>query len=487
MPEPGDMPHGQPDGPRGRPDTRRANPAAGDPRMGEGPSPEDVARKQIEDHIKTQVGEATAQKDAEIQRLQSALQQRESQLAAQAAEPEQPEAERIPLPRLGKHKLDEVTAKYKLRYMEPGLVLGRGRRQGETEMPLAPKILKIPFLGFFAPDRSAEMAQGLQYMSIGARTAGMQALASEGAGILAKATLESAGVAAIMGASARAVVDGARWAIGKEKTIDLYARELIKRTTEGGKSVDQRTLFRVIWGDRGDINQLVHLDDELNDGMTVQQLGLGREHLRRLIQIGFGAHLDDQVLQRLVPAEKLALLDDNERDHLDKVRKAYNVSRKLFDGFDWKDPDGVKSPKEMKSKFLKEDLPRYLERREFTNHIKAMAARSGIAALKTGVVGAGVMLLRGLTKAGAFTDLLKQAGDLAGAGVKALPETVQSWLGSAKAGIAAFTQHFQLPPPPTVNNFDPIQMMNVDPNIQNYGKLVQKLPEVLPDVLNNIR
>ena len=466
MPEPGDMPHGQPESPRGRPDTRRANPAA-DPREGTGPSPEEVARRQLEEHIKEQVDAATAPKDAEIQRLQSALQQRESQLAAQTAEPEQPEAERMPLPRLGKHKLDAVMAKIKQRYMEPGMVPGRGRRQGETEVPLAKKILQLPFLGFFAPDRSAEMAQGLQYMNLGAR-AGIQTLASEGAGILAKATLESAGVAAIMGASARAVVDGARWAIGKEKTIDLYSRELIKRTTEGGKSADQRALFRVIWGDRGDINQLVNLDDELNSGMTVQQLGLGREHLRRLIQIGFGAHLDDQVLQRLVPAEKLALLDDNERDHLDKVRKAYKVARNLFDGFDWTDPDGVKSPKEMKSKFLKEDLPRYLERREFTNHIKAMAARSGIAALKTGVVGAGVMLLRGLTKAGAFTDLLKQAGDLAGSGVKALPETVQSWLGSAKAGVAAFTQHFQPPPPP--DNFDPIQMMNVDPNIQNYGK-----------------
>lgn len=342
-------------------------------------------------------------------------------------------------------ELKRITGQFVQRYMTSRFegVRPRQQRPGILDerkegLGIWKRFVSLPIIGWFAPDRSFQV------------TAALEAAGGPALGAAAVASLDAFGMSAILGGVARTMIDGARWAIGKEQTVDCLARTLAKKGSRDGRSWDEATTASIIFGDRGDINQMEAYYDELAkyagnptelNGAAERLKDLGSDQLKRLVRTSIGSYIDLDTLQRLVPQDKMALLADPEKEHLQKVKKAAMAADFLVSNVLDKD----------QRLELSKEMPGYLERREFTNHLKVMATRSGVAALKTGVVGVAATLLRGIAATRLIQSLASRAGEIGTTWMAA----GQKWLALASDKVAEAVRTVSIPLPPLPPPPDP--------------------------------
>lgn len=231
----------------------------------------------------------------------------------------------------------------------------------------------------------------------------------------------------VVGGTMRGIVDGLRWAVGREVTADILAREYVRRGTDSGRSVNQRTAWAVAFGDPGDFQQFDSLAKQMQ-GIPVDEWKLGEVQTKRLIRIAMGAHLDAQAFDRLLPGGADQYLTESERTHLKRINQAVPIAEQLFTTLDDKQQEN----------FIKTELPAYLERRELTNHLKLMAIRSPVAGLKTAFVAGAATLFKGvgyLVKDGGWG---KTIGDAAARSLQQLGDSAGKWVEAAKDGLTTF-------------------------------------------------
>lgn len=353
---------------------------------------------------------------------------------------------------LNGHVLDQVTGKALGKY---GLgSVGALRERGEVR-GLKRLILQIPLIGALVGARQSFALKDLGVMVTA--PGGIDKLVAAGTpqqvldkittlGEFADAaknavmsTLPIAGQAAILGAGARLAIDGARWVVGKEKTVMTLARELWRRATSSGRSIDTQAMMRIVFGDRDDISYLTTLAGTTDEDIKSIPL----EERMKLIKKAYGSNLDAQALNKLLPTEKQEqVLSVTERDVLANVKSGYEVARKMFDTLS----------AAQKHAFLDSELPAYLAQREFTNHLKAMAVRAGVTGFKTGLVGGAVSLVRGITSTGLLAEWASRIGATLGTGGANIIHTVRGWAQAATATLESFWTQLTTTPAPLVTS-----------------------------------
>ena len=341
---------------------------------------------------------------------------------------------------LNEHALDQTARRSLGRY---GLGLGGALRERGEAYGWRRWGLRIPLFGLVGASQSFAL-KDLKVAIKGPREIGKIAVAGTPQQVLnsirsvgdfadaaknaVMSTLPIAGQAAILGAGVRAAIDGARWVVGKEKTVMTLARELWRRATSFGRSIDTQAMMRIVFGDRNDIAYLNTLAGTTDEDIK----SIPMEERVNLIKKAYGSNLDAQALNLLLPPEKQAqVLSVTERDVLANVKNGYEVARKMFDTL----------TAAQKHRFLDSELPTYLAQREFTNHLKAMAVRAGVTGFKTGLVGGAVSLVRGITSTGLLAEWVTRAGATLGTGAANIGHTVRGWIEAARAGLeSAWTQ-----------------------------------------------
>jgi len=341
--------------------------------------------------------------------------------------------ERLPLQTLTKRQLDKTMGRWVSKWVEPGpqQALGYGKEKRRPNW-FRRMFLKIPFLGFLPPEGMTTLPNGAStveqfYNSLKTATGAVNVGAVAGATKdIMLSTISPALTVGALGALTRGAVDGIRWAVMKEKTVDTLVRELVRRGTNGRRSWDQAAVWKIVFNDKPDVAQLLDLGRELKSGATADQLMMDKSEIRRLIKKAFGVKLDQMAMERIMPSEFKARLTEAERLQLDDINTAYGVADQLF-------REGL-SPAE-RAAFLQDELPNYLERREFTNHLKSLVVRSGIAGFKTSIVGAGVSLFKGLSKVGLLADWGKRISDTVTGGYESTANYVGTWWRNASKGL----------------------------------------------------
>ncbi|OGG03887.1 hypothetical protein A2W14_05440 [Candidatus Gottesmanbacteria bacterium RBG_16_37_8] len=386
---------------------------------------------------------------SELQKLQKALENAQKEIAdlkvAQVALKKEPPKEkeekpagktadqraedafdterRIPLQTTISGVLGKTMKKFLGERVEPGpqAALGYGteiRRPGWLRRTL----LKIPFLGFLAPE-------GMSVLPAAASKIATIGQAAQVGGEILAASVTPALTVGVLGALTRGSVDGIRWAVMKEKTMHLFARELVRRGTDGGRNWDSGAIWNTVFGDKADVAQLLDLNNELKAGTTANNLMMDKGEMRRLIKRGFGSKLEKLTLERIVSQEGLAKLTPAERLYLQDVDTAYDVAEKLFS-------QGL-SPVE-RAAFLQDELPHYLQKREVTNHLKAMGKRSVIAGFKTSLVGMATSIFGTLTKTGLLADWGSRGEHIVKEGVTSVQQISNTWFDLAKKNFGYY-------------------------------------------------
>lgn len=336
---------------------------------------------------------------------------------------------RSPLGRIIHGVLGKTMGKFLRDKVQPGPQTALGF-SGEIRKPNWFKkfFLKIPFIGLLAPAGMINLhSPGFSFPAVFPEGLYQQMTS---VGTIAQAGKEIVGASinpalsvGILGGIARGGVDAIRWAVMKEKTMHLFARELVNRGTDGSRSMDSGAVWNTVMGDRADIAQLLDLSNEFTKaGGSVKDLMLDKGEMKRLIKRAFGSKLEKLTLERIVSAEGMAKLTPDEKLHLQNVDTAFEVAEAMFDSM---------TPMERVS-FLQDELPQYLQRREVTNHLKAMGKRAAIAGFKTSLVGMAASLFGTLSKTGLFADWGKRIGDTVSTGVTNIKDYVTNWYNGAK-------------------------------------------------------
>lgn len=324
---------------------------------------------------------------------------------------------RSPLGRIIHGVLGKTMVKFLRDKVQPGPQTALGF-SGEIRKPnwFKKMFLKIPFLGLLAP-------AGLETLPPAASAITTVGQAAAVTGEIISKSVHPALSVGILGALTRGASDSIRWAVMKEKTMHLFARELVNRGTDGSRSMDSGAVWNTVMGDKADIAQLLDLSNEFNKaGGSVKDLMLDKGEMLRLIKRAFASKLEKLTLERIVSAEGLAKLTPDEKLHLQNVDTAFEVSEALFDSL---------TPME-RVNFLQNQLPPYLQQREITNYIKAMGKRVAIAGFKTSLVGMAASLFGTLSKTGLFADWGKRIGDTVSTGVTNITDYAKNWYNGAK-------------------------------------------------------
>ncbi|MBI4067592.1 hypothetical protein HY407_04360 [Candidatus Gottesmanbacteria bacterium] len=328
------------------------------------------------------------------------------------------EVSRIPLTKLGEGMLDMQSRHLLTQAQERMMGSAKELREGSWARKA---FLRIPLLGALVPDVG-------NVASVVGRLVAPATLTMKSAVDLTGATLPAAGIAAVVGGATRFAIDGVRQTIGGEKAVHLFGRELVNRGSGNRKNLDSDWTFNTIFANKGEISQLSGLIQDFEQGMSAKVLKerLGYAQAKKLVQIGFAQNVDAHTLDTIIPKEKQSKLHLEEIDHLKKVAVGYQVSNKMFEeGFDDNE----------KYDFLK-DLPGYFQKREWVNKGKAMLKRSLVTGFKTGLVGAGSVILKGLHTAGLLKDWVGNLYGHARAGVESIGNMGLDWIKSAAPGAA---------------------------------------------------
>lgn len=364
---------------------------------------------------------------------------------------------RLQRTRMVESVLGRTLTKFLRKRVEPGPHTNLGMNP-EIRQPgwLRRTFARIPLLGLLAPAGMSNVME-LHAADIPGFYKRMTDLASV-AGAAKEITLASVSPAlgvGMLGGLTRGAVDGIRWATMKEKTMHLFARELVNRATDGRKTWDQSAVWNTVMGNRADLKQLIDLGSEFKTGLTADELGMDKKVMWNLIERGFRAKLEKATLERIVDAEGLAKLNPDEKLHFQDIEEAYRVAETMFDqGF---------TPAE-KAYFLEERLPRYLDRAEVTNHISAIAKRTLISGFKTSLVGMAASLFGTLQKTGMFADWGTRIGNVVGKGVANIKDITGQWIDGAKTWLSK-VGGIQIAPDPTTSVVNQVASQTTVPTL----------------------